>query len=410
MPLIGQPFRSVGFQRGRKADIIPDMRRKGGNRQVLMAAVTLIGTIIGVGIFGIPYAVSQVGVGLALVYFLILGGIQLLQSLFYAEAIMACPEELRLVGLAGKFLGRRVRSIAAVAFVLGFWGASVAYILVGGIFLHLLLSPWLGGTPFHYQVIWGLVGSAVVYFGLGFIEKVDFWSTVALIVSLLAIVAAAGTRMELSNLTALVPRGDLFLPYGVILFSLSGLSAIPEMRDFMDGHRRGFRKAIVVGTLAATCLTALFGLAVYGVTGQGTTKDALDGLSPVLGSGIAAFGAAFGFLAVATSYFMIGLNLRSTFEYDYRLRRTLAWFLAAIVPLLAVVLGMKDFISTVSFTGAVFGGITAVIIAMLYVNVTRRGLLGKRRLGISGVWAYVSIVVLLLGAGYETVATLMRWP
>jgi len=47
---------------------------------------------------------------------------------------------------------------------------------------------------------------------------------------------------------------------------------------------------------------------------------------------------------------------------------------------------------------------------MLYVNVTRRGLLGKRRLGISGVWAYVSIVVLLLGAGYETVATLMRWP
>jgi len=144
------------------------------------------------------------------------------------------------------------------------------------------------------------------------------------------------------------------------------------------------------------------------VTGQGTTKDALDGLGSVLGEGAVRFGAAFGFLAVATSYFMTGLNLRSTFEYDYRLRRTLAWFLTVMVPLAAVVLGVNDFVSTISFTGAVFGGVTSVIVALLYVAVTRRGLLKRKRLGVSVVWAYISIGVLLLGAGYETAVTLSR--
>ncbi len=376
---------------------------------MLMAAVTLVGTTIGVGIFGIPYAISQVGIGLALVYFLVLGGIQLLQSLFYAEAVMASSEELRLVGLAGKFFGRHVRSVAAVVSILGFWGGLIAYILVGGVFLHLLLSPWLGGALLHYQIFWGLVGAVVVYFGLGFIEKVDFWFTVALVMALLVIVSVAGARIEPANLVALVPSGDLFLPYGVILFSLSGMSAIPEMKDFMEGRKRGFRKAIVVGMLVAIFLTLLFGLVVYGVTGPGTTKDALDGLNLVLGGGVARFGAMFGFLAVATSYFMIGLTLRSTFEYDYRLRRTLAWFLAVMVPLAIVILGVDDFISIISFTGAVFGGVTAVIIAMLYVTVTKRGLLKSRRLGVSRIWAYISIVVLLLGAGYETLTTLLRW-
>jgi len=36
------------------------------------SVATMIGATVGVGIFGIPYAISQVGIGLALVYFLVL--------------------------------------------------------------------------------------------------------------------------------------------------------------------------------------------------------------------------------------------------------------------------------------------------------------------------------------------------
>ncbi len=375
-------------------------------KRFALATAALVGTVIGVGIFGIPYAMSRVGLGLALLYVVVLGSIQILQSLFFAEAAMATEDKVRLVGLTRMFLGKRTSHLAAAALILGFWSGLIAYILVGGTFLHVLLSPYIGGDPFHYQVVWGLLGAAVIYFGLGFVEKIDFISTVLLGLALLLIVGFASPHVRLGNFLAYVPGGDLFLPYGVILFSLSGLSAIPEMEDILKGRHRGFRKSIVIGMLVSMVLTVLFGLAVYGVTGLATTEDAISGLQLVIGGWISSFAAVFGFLAVATSYFVIGLNLRSTFEYDYRMHIVPAWLMAVGVPLGIVLLGAKDFITIVGFSGAVFGGVTAVIVAMLYIAVTKKGLLKGKRLGVPLFWANVTIVVLSLGALYEMFSTL----
>ncbi|MEA3249871.1 MAG: aromatic amino acid transport family protein [Patescibacteria group bacterium] len=374
-------------------------------KRFVLATAALVGTVVGVGIFGVPYAMSQVGVGLALVFIVVLGAIQILQSLFYAEAAMACEEKIRLVGLARKYIGPRAKHIAAAATILGFWGGLIAYILVGGTFLHVLLSPHIGGEIFHYQIAWGILGAAVIYFGLGFVEKIDFVSTVLLGIALLVIVGMSAPFVRLDNFMPFV-NGDLFLPYGVILFSLSGISAIPEMEDVMKGKHKGFRKSIIIGMLIAIVLTTLFGLMVYGVTGEATTTDAVSGLKMVLGGGVSAFAAVFGFLAVATSYFVIGLNLRSTFEYDYKMHIVPAWLLAVGVPLAVVMLGAKNFITIVGFSGAVFGGITAVIVALLYIAVTKKGSLKEKKLGVPLLWANVTIVVLSLGALYEMFSTL----
>jgi tyrosine-specific transport protein len=371
-----------------------------------LAVATLVGTIVGVGIFGVPYAMSQVGLVIVLFYFVILGGIQLLQSLFYAEAVIACKDKARFVGLADRYLGPRARHLAAVALVLGFWSSIVAYILIGGTFLHLILSPLFGGEVFYYQIGWGLIGGLIVFFGLDFVEKIDFVSTVALGFSLIIVVVLTTQHLTVTNLLPFA-TGDFFLPYGVILFSLSGLSAIPEMEDVMRGEHRGFRQAIITGSLIATVLTALFAVAIYGATGTATTMDAISGLKAIMGNGITLFAALFGFLAVITSYFVIALDLKLTFEYDYRLRNFSAWFLACIVPLILVLIGVKNFIGIISFSGAVFGGITAVIVSCLYIAISKKNLLRETRLGISLRWAYITIGVLLLGAIYETV-TIVR--
>jgi tyrosine-specific transport protein len=382
---------------------------KGDTKRFILAIATLVGTVIGVGIFGVPYAMSQVGLAIAILYVVVLGSIQILQSLFYAEAAMAVEEKIRLVGLARKFLGKKAGHLAAAAAVLGFWGGLIAYILVGGTFLHVLLSPFIGGELFHYQAVWGIIGAAIIYFGLGFVEKIDFISTVLLGVALLLIVGFAAPHVRLDSFMAYIPNADLFLPYGVILFSLSGLSAIPEMEDVMKGKHKGFRKAIIIGMLIAISLTVLFGLAVYGVSGSGTTEDAISGLQMIIGGWISSFAAMFGFLAVATSYFVIGLNLRSTFEYDYKMHVVPAWLLAVGVPLAVVLLGAKDFITIVGFSGAVFGGVTAVMVAMLYIAVSKKDLLKSKRLGVPLLWANITIVVMSLGALYEMFSTLKEF-
>lgn len=370
-------------------------------KRVILSITTLIGTVIGVGIFGVPYALSKAGLGIAIAYFVALGAIQLLQHLFYAEAAIATPGKLRLVGLTEKYLGPRAKHVAAVSTVLGFWGGMLAYMIVGGTFLHTLLSPYLGGDVFAYQAGWALVGAGAIFFGLGVISKIDFAATVGLVVALLMIFFASLPHVRAANLPAAF-GSDLFLPYGVILFSLSGLPAITEMEDILKGRHKMYRFAIVIGTLMAAALTAVFGFVVWGVTGAATTQDAVSGLAAVLGPGISTLAVVFGFLAVATSFFATAINLQSTFEYDYKRSRFTAWVLTGAPPFLLLLAGTKDFVGIVSFSGAVFGGITAVLVALLYIAITKRGLVKEKPLGAPLWLAYVSIAILSVGAVYET--------
>jgi tyrosine-specific transport protein len=369
--------------------------------QFWTATASLVGAIIGVGVFGLPYALAQVGVGLGLLYFLALGGIQVLQHLFYAEAAIASDTPLRLVGLVERYLGPRAKHVASVATVLGFWGGMLAYIIVGGMFLHGLLAPLLGGSVFAYQVGWALAGAGIVYFGLNIVARVDLIATVGLIGALLLILGLSAPHVEPAHLPWYVGK-DLFLPYGVILFSLSGLPVIPEMEDIFQGRHGQYRRSIVLGTLVAAALTALFGFVVWGLTGEATTSDAVVGITSVLGPGIGVVVGVFGFLAIATSFFPTALSLQSTFEYDYKLPHSIAWFLTGGVPFAVFLLGITDFVQIISFSGAVFGGITAVLVALLYIAVTKQGAVKETKLGVPLWIAYVSIGVLVLGAAYET--------
>ena len=366
-----------------------------------LAAASLTGTIIGVGIFGVPYAISMVGVLPALVFFVVLGGIQLLQHLYLAEVAMICPDKLRFPGLLGRYVGRRARWIGGVANVLGLWVGMVAYVIVGGEFLAVLLQPFLGGSIYHYQIVWGVLGAGLVYFSLKSLSRLGMLTISALIFAFLLIFIRAVPSMTLANL-APVDLKDLFLPYGVFLFSLSGYPAILEMEDILEGRHKRYRSAVVVGTLAGAFLTLAFGLVVYGVTGSATTEDAVTGLQRALGGNIAVLAALLGFLAIANCFLRIGVNLRHTFQYDYKMRRVAAWALTVAVLFAIFLFGSKSFVSMISFSGAVFGGITAILLAILFITVVKRHLTPDRPPLKVPLWiAYASIVLLGAGAVYE---------
>lgn len=377
---------------------------KSPSRQFLLATAALIGTIIGVGIFEVPYATASVGVGLAAFYFVLLAAVQLLQHLFYAEAAIASPEKARLPGLAKRFIGSRAGRVAGFATVLSYWGSLLAYIVAGGTFLHALLAPLLSGSPFVYRLAWATVGSVIVWFGLAFVSELDFWATLGLIGAMFVIFFWAAPHVSLENFR-LFSSGDPFMPYGIILFSLSGFPIVAEMQEIVGGDRRRYRAAIIVGSLVAAALTAGFAFLIYGVSGVRTTSDTVTGLRAAMGGGISFVAALFGFLAVATSFLASAQNLKHTFIYDYRLSGRTAWLATVSLPVGLFLLGAQDLSAIVSFTGAVFGGLQAFIIAWLYVRVTRAKAVTDRPLGVPLPLAYVSMVLLSAGAFYEVAVT-----
>ena len=369
-------------------------------RQFWLASADLVGSIIGVGIFGVPYAISRVGLVPALAFFFVLGGIQLLQHFYLAEAAMACPDKLRLSGLVARYVGPRARWVAAVANVCGLWVGMVAYIIVGGEFLANLLRPFVGGEVFAYQIAWALGATAVIYFSLNVVTRLGFVTVSALILAFLLIFARSIPAVRGVNLV-LFDIKDVFLPYGVLLFSLSGYPAILEMEDILEGKHERYRRAVLVGSLVGAFLTLAFGLVVFGVTGAATTEDAVTGLKAVLGGNIATLAALLGFLAIVNCYLRVGVYLRHTFQYDFKLRRPFAWLLATAVPVGVFLLGTKSFVSMISFSGAVFGGVTAIMIVLLYLAVARKEKLDQPPLRVPRSLAYVAIVILGAGAVYE---------
>ncbi|TAL20199.1 hypothetical protein EPN90_01535 [Patescibacteria group bacterium] len=332
---------------------------------VVRAYLTLVGTVIGAGIFGVPYVYSKIGLLLGVTLTVILGGFLTLLLLLYAELLLRARRSMRLPGIADKFLGRRAAGVATVSTVIGFWASLLAYLIIGGSFLDVLFGRFTGWPLIYWQLLFYLVSGIVVISGLWAVARAEFWLTGILLLVLVYFVGRLLPGVDFSyNFSA--DARQTVLGYGVILFALAGTGAVPAVRELLVRREKRLYQIIALGGLTTALMTGLFGLAVVGITGAGTTEQAIDGLVSFLGENILLLGVTLGLLAVVTSFFTNGLYLLDTFRLDFRRSRPLAAVLALAPPLFAFFLGAQRFIAVIGFAGAVLGAFDSIIICLAY--------------------------------------------
>lgn len=376
------------------------------NRNFFYAVATLIGTIIGVGIFGLPYAFVRAGFFVGLVQLAILGVAIILVQLMFGEIILRTKEKHNLPGYIDKYLGKRWETMISVSVLIGIFGSMVAYVLVGGTFLKLFFNHFglLSVAPENtFFIIFWLFLTSFILFGLKIIEMIEFGMTVLLLVAVSAIFIFSFPHLNVSNL--LIFNGmDFFLPYGVILFALSGSVAITEVREILVGQEKKIKPAIILGALVAIIVYALFVFIVVGVTGASTTEEAMTGLNNIVGGPIYALGIIFGILAIATSYITLGYYLYETFLYDFGINRNLSHVMIAIIPITFVLFGWRNFIGIIGFLGAVMGGFESIAMILAYLKAKKNGdRTPEYSLKISHFVYYFLISVFALGIIYTAV-------
>jgi len=340
------------------------------NKNFVLAVVTLVGAIVGLGMFGIPYAASKAGFFVGIGYIIVLGFVTLILHLIYGEVVERTKGKHRLTGYAEKYLGIKWKKVVGLIIILSIYSALLAYIIVGGKFLALVFPGF--ASPFIFSIIFWLVLSIAVWRGIRTVGGVEL-AMAGLLLLLVIILFAFGVG-DISNENFYsFGLTDFFLPYGVVLFAFAGILAIPEIRELIKIDGRQYKKAIVLGTLIPMAVYILFTVLVVGISGMGTSQEALVGLSGVLSSGIIRLGAVFGILALATSYLVLGLNLKHTFEYDWQTKRVFAGAMITVVPILLFIGGIEQFIEIISFSGAVFGAIFAILIVLIYKKTLTHG-------------------------------------
>ncbi len=373
------------------------------NKKFFQALAILVGHIIGVGIFSLPFIAAKVGMVTMLFYFFLLGGVVILFELFYGEAVLRTREKHRLPGYAGKYLGKWARNLAFVSSGLGAIAAMLAYIIVGGGFLGSILNPVLGGGLSLYIYIFFALGTFLIYFGIKSIAQTESVFLVFFFIILGLIFYKSSSVIKIENIFVFNPE-YLFLPYGAVLFSLAGTSMIPEVKELLIDKAGNLKKVIFLATLIAALVSLFFTFLILGITGSETTPEAITGLGNRLGNGVVVLALLFGVLTTFTSFLTMGLTFKKILWYDLGINKYASWLIACFLPFGLFLFGLTDFIKIVSISGGALLAINAIIMILVYLKAKTKGDMEPGySLNLPKVLVYSLVLFFILGAIYEII-------
>jgi len=339
----------------------------------IYAIATLVSSILGVGIFSLPYIAAKVGVPIMMGYFFILGAIMLAVYLMFAEVSLSTPDYKRLPGFAEYHLGASAKKIALGAMVISSFGCILAYLIIGGEFLSGICNPLLGidngdGLLFYTFVFW-LASAILIFLGIKTISKIEFWGLVLFLVILAVLFAFGLPLINMNNLKA--QTGDLsslFLPYGAIIFSFWAVDMVPEIEEMLGRKNRkhSLKKVIIVSILLTAAINLFFTFLVLSISGKEVNDSAIASLKSAAGTGAAFFGFIFGLIAVFTSLITSGLTLKKVLHYDLKISKIASFGLACFAPLIFFLLGVQQFIPVISLIGATMMAANGLLILAMY--------------------------------------------
>ena len=332
------------------------------------AVSTIVGTIVGAGILGIPYVVAQAGFFTGLLMMLVLGLSLMVVNLFIGEIILRTKGKFQLPGYAEKYLGVWGKRFMTLSMGAGIYGALIAYIIGVGVVLQALFS----GSNFFYSLLFFIVFSVILYFGIKLVKVFELIMSFALFTVVVLIVIFSAPAIEASHFLYF-DLSKIFLPYGVVLFAFLGASAIYQAREILQKDTKQLKKAIIIASLVPIFLYVLFTFVVLGVTGINTTEIATVGLGNYLGMKMNLFGNLFSFFAMGTGFLSLGLAMTQIYNYDYKINKIFSWILAIGIPFIIFLIGARDFITTLGLVGAVAGGFEGILLIIMYFKARKKG-------------------------------------
>lgn len=343
-------------------------------KKYIYSTSLLAGTIIGVGLFSLPYITAQVGLPITILYFLIIIGLVLVIHLLFSEVALKTPDFLRFSGYAKIYLGKIGSSLTSISVIGSLIGSLLAYLIVGGKFLGEIFIPIVGGNDFIFVILYFILGSIFIFFGVRAISKIEFWGLVLFILILCLLAFPSISHFKRVNLSVAFNSSDLFLPYGPILYSLWGAALIPQAEEILGREKKQLKKITVISIIIPAVIYLFFIIMILGIAGKGISPAALTCLGGILGNNIYKVGLLLGVLTTFTSFVALGLTLKDVFHYDFKISKNISWFFTCFVPLALFLLGFQNFIEIIGFIGAVFLGITGILIIFMYQKIKKETL------------------------------------
>ncbi|HEY4506846.1 MAG TPA: aromatic amino acid transport family protein [Candidatus Paceibacterota bacterium] len=373
------------------------------DRKFWLGTATLVGSTIGVGVYGVPFVFQKSGFLVGVLFLIGLGGLMLLTNLLYGEVVLRTNQRHQLIGYSRLYLGGALSKINLFTFILGGYGALIGITIISSGFLSNIFSFLFHFSPTSWATFFVVVTSALILRGLRTVSRIDFFMMLifGLIILFIGIWGSGSIHYENFNFAT---KDFWFLPFGVIIFSMAGLPGIPLAREVLSGRERSLRKALILGTLIPLILYLFFAFVVVGISGESTSPDAISGLAWYLGPGIVFVGSALGFLTSFTIFLNLGTAMKRALQEDFKFKSGWAWLLVVLPPYLLYLSGVRNFIDIISLVGGLAVSVEMMILIFVYANARKHGdRLPEYTIHIPLPLLYLMIAIFAFGAVYTLV-------
>jgi len=243
-----------------------------------LAALTIgVGTMIGAGIFVLPGDAIQQSGSLAVVAFVIGGGIALLTALSASELGTAMPKSGGAYFYINHALGPLFGSVAGWANWLGLAFASAFYMVGFGEYIRAIvgLGDVVGFGPLTVDTVTllALAGGAffvtVNYVGAKETGRLQNVIVLILIAILTVFTVAGALRADPGNLPPSQGYGPMMVTTGIIFVSYLGFVQITSVAEEIKDPGRNLPRAVIGSVLLVTAIYALVLVAMSAAVEQG---------------------------------------------------------------------------------------------------------------------------------------------
>ena len=330
-----------------------------------LATALLVGTIIGAGIFSLPYIFSRLGLISGFFYLIIFSGVYFIIHWMYAETIQSQEGSHRFLYYAHKYLPKYFRHWTSVI-ILG----ESALVLTIYLILALVFSQLVFGySGILALLIFWLIGSVFIFAKLSTISWTEFLGAIGILSIVLIIFSISSGHSLQTSLWQPLNLSILFLPFGPILFSLSGRPAIAKMVEERrkvqaEGQEFSITKVICLTKVILVIIYLIVIVSVLRLTPE-VSQDAIIGLgllSPFLSILIGLMG----LFTIWTSYVLVSMNFREILQFDLKYSTWLSAAIVFILPLIFYLIGFQNFFSVVALTGGLFLALEAIFIITIW--------------------------------------------
>ncbi len=338
------------------------------------AMAILIGTIIGGGIFVLPYMNIKSGIVMTNLWLVFLCVMVCLLHLIFGEIILKTRNEMKLPGYAGKYLGKIFKKFLNFVCVFSIAFSLLIYIVLADKFIKIILGTrFLFFQPYLFVLIW-LIFNIFLLFKLADTSRINFVLT---IVEVGLVLALAFLCLNKINFTSIDYSNLAFSPvwyssYGVIFYAIDGLVAMPMMFMFLR-HKKAsktvYMKSVIWSFVFVFLVFFAFINFVSLLSTRGTSIDAIQGLAPFLGREIIILGAIAGLFAVVTSYIIVVNYFKDMLRCDVGCNKLSSILLSMFLPLVFLLVSAKKLDDIMSLAGGIIGGMIAVVVLLVYMKI-----------------------------------------